>query len=373
MRIIHISDLHIGKRLHEVSLLEDQVYILKQIEDILEKKQADALFIAGDIYDKTVPSAEAVRVFDEFLVGVTKLDIPIFMISGNHDSAERLGFGGRILSNASVYVSPVYNGSIESVSVQDMYGELSIYLLPFIKPSHVRAYHSDAEIESYTDTVRVALEDVALDACKRNIILSHQFVTGALTSDSEELLVGGSENVDVSVYDGFDYVALGHIHRAQHCVHETVRYSGTPLKYSFSEHNHTKSVTIVDLLEKGSVHISTVPLVPRRDVKILTGTYLDLMGHRDMDESYLRIVLTDEEEQLDALSKLRSVYPNIMELRYDNTRTRTVDAVIGAIEVKNKSPFELFAELFERQHGQVLSEEEERVLLETLSQVGEDR
>ena len=361
MKIIHLSDLHIGKRLKEISLYEDQNYILAGILKAVDDEKPDAVIIAGDVYDKSVPSAEAVALFDSFLSDLAKRGLKVFIISGNHDSPERTAFGYEIFEAAGVYISPVYNGEIKPVTLSDEYGEVNFWLLPFIKPAHVRAAIPGAEINSYTDAVRTALEKAQPDTAKRNVLVTHQFVTGARTSDSEEVTVGGTDNVDAAVFDGFDYVALGHLHSPQSCGRDTVRYCGTPLKYSFSEENDEKSITVVTLGAKGDVNIGIIPLKPLRDMKTLKGKYADIMqldfyGNTTYREDYVRIILTDEDEIPDAVKKLRTVYRNITELSYDNRVSRRLFEESGAGSVKSKSPLELFAEFFEAQRGIPLSE-----------------
>lgn len=360
MKLIHLSDLHIGKRVNEFSLLEDQRYILAQIVAVAEEEQADGILIAGDIYDKPVPPAEAVQVFDVFLTRLAELGMPVFIISGNHDSAERLAFGAQLMRGRGVYLSPVYDGNVTGIPLEDGYGEVMVYLLPFVKPAVVRHVFESEEAGSCQDAVRIAVEHIGIDPERRNVLVAHQFVTGAFRCESEEVLVGGLDNVDVSVFDRFDYVALGHIHSPQHVGRETVRYCGTPLKYSFSEAEQEKSVTVVELREKGQVAIRTVPLRPLRDMRQIRGTYLELTAlsfYQDTNtEDYIQAVLTDEEDVPDGLQKLRVIYPNLMRLEYDNRRTRDSREVSGACEVEKKSELELFEEFYELQNNQPFSD-----------------
>ena len=259
MKIIHLSDLHLGKRVHEFSMLDDQRYILKQILEHVAEEHPDVVILAGDIYDKPVPPAEAVQLFDQFLCGFAEQGVEVMIISGNHDSAERIAFGGKLMEHSGVHVSPVYDGDVKPVELEDAYGIVQFFLLPFIKPIHVRRCYAEEEIESYTDAMRTAISHMERNADARQVLVTHQFVTGAERSDSEEISVGGTDNVDVTVFDGFDYVALGHIHRPQRIMRDTVRYCGTPLKYSFSEAGHEKSLTVVELEEKGKVSIRPIP------------------------------------------------------------------------------------------------------------------
>lgn len=376
MKLIHLSDLHIGKRLDEFPMLDDQKYILTQVLRIIDEEQADAVMICGDVYDKSVPSAEAVTVFDEFLCRLAKRQKPVCIISGNHDSPERLAFGNRLFSDSGIHISPVYNGAIEPIILSDEYGEVALYLLPFIKPAHVRRCDPEAHIESYTDACRAAVEKMALDLNRRNVLLTHQFVTGASTCESEELSVGGSDNVDATVFEQFDYVALGHIHGPQNIGSNKIRYCGTPLKYSFSEEHHNKSVTVVHLQEKGNLSLTLRPLTPRHDLRSVRGAFAELMDRSAYEgtaiDDYLRVILTDEEDVPEAMGKLRTVYPNVMKLVYDNTRTRADQIVNGAQDVQNKSPLELFQELYEVQNNRPMSEEQSRFAQEMIESIWEE-
>ena len=314
MKFIHLSDLHLGKRVNDFSMLEDQEYILTRIINIVDEVAPDAVILAGDIYDKSVPSAEAVQLFDEFLVRLSKRKVKVFVISGNHDSPERIAFGSGLMSNSGVYVSPVYNGVVVPVDMTDDYGTVSVFMLPFIKPSHVKRFYPDDDISTYSDAIQAAINHMNVDPENRNVLITHQFVTGASRCDSEDITVGGSDNVDAKVFSSFNYVALGHIHSPQNVGSETIRYCGTPLKYSFSEVDQRKSVTIVELKEKGAIAIHTVSLTPIRDMTEIKGNYMEVTSrdfYKDMDtKSYLHITLTDEEDIPDAIGKLRSVYSN---------------------------------------------------------------
>lgn len=359
MKLIHLSDLHLGKRIYECSMLEDQSYILSQILDLVDAEGPDGVLIAGDIYDKPVPPAEAVQLFDRFLVELAERGLEVYVISGNHDSPERIAFGARLMDRSGIHVSPVYCGEVVPFSWQDAYGTVQLYLLPFLKPQQVRRYFGDG-IESYTEALRAAISHMALDPTARNVLVTHQFVTGAQRAESEELVVGGSENVDAGVFAPFDYVALGHLHRPQHCGAAHIRYCGSPLKYSFSEARDQKSLTVVELLEKGKVLCRTVPLVPKRELVELRGRYAELTlrsfyENTGWQEDYTHITLTDEEDIPDALGKLRSIYHRLMKLDYDNTRTRTNQEIGGALELEAKSPYTLFAEFYELQNNQPLS------------------
>ena len=364
MKLFHLSDLHLGKRLNEFNLLEDQEYILRVILGLLDEEKPDAVLLAGDIYDKAVPSAEAVQLFDFFLRRLAERGLQVFVISGNHDSPERIAFGSRLMDPSGIHMSPVYDGAVRPISLRDEWGEVKIYMLPFLKPAHVRRFFPEAEIGSYTDAMRTVIEAMDVDPAARNLLVTHQFVTGAARSESEELSVGGTDNVDASVFDRFDYVALGHIHSPQSVERESLRYCGTPLKYSFSEARQEKSVTVVELGRKGELRLRTLPLTPLRELRELRGSYMELTALSSYQgtkrEDYLHITLTDEEDIPDAIGKLRVIYPNLMKLDYDNTRTRRSQTISGAEEQARKTPLELFDELYEKQNNQPMSEEQRR-------------
>ena len=375
MKIIHLSDLHLGKRLNEYSLIEDQAYILEECLRIVREEQPDAVILAGDIYDKSVPSAEAVTLFDDFLVRLADGRTRVFVISGNHDSPERLAFAGRLVHASGVYLSPLYDGRVEPVRLTDAWGPVNFYMLPFLKPAQVRRCFPDREIASYTDAVRTAVKEMQMDVTQRNVLITHQFVTGAARSESEDISVGGADNVDAEVFDGIDYVALGHIHGPQNIESERVRYCGTPLKYSFSEAGHVKSLTVAELREKGDLRVRTVPLIPMRDLRELKGSYMELAARDFYSETavgdYLHITLTDEEDIPDAVGKLRVIYPNLMKLDYDNMRTRSKAVIGGAEDVEEKTPLELFDELYEKQNGVPLSDDQARFSRELMENIWE--
>ena len=377
MKLIHLSDLHLGKNVNGYSMIEDQKYILTEILRILEEEQPDGVLIAGDVYDKSIPSAEAVELFDDFLVKLSKRHLETFIISGNHDSAERLAFGNRLMDASGIHLSPAYDGTVTPFIRSDEFGETAVYCLPFIKPAHVRRFYPDAEIASYTDAVKEAIAHMDIDPDRRNVMITHQFVTGAVRSDSEEISVGGTDNVDASVFEPFDYVALGHIHGPQNIVENRIRYCGTPLKYSFSEANHHKSVSVVELKEKGNVTVRTIPLAPKHDMKEIRGTYEELTRKDYYDNTsyrtdYMHITLTDEEDIPDAVAKLKVIYTNLMKLDYDNRRTRTQASAEGPADVERKSPLELFEDLYVMQNGTELSEEQKTFLQGMIETIWEE-
>lgn len=376
MKLIHLSDLHLGKRLNDFSLGEDQEYILNKILGIVEAEAPDAVVIAGDVYDKAIPSVEAVGLFDEFLVRLAKLNTQIFVISGNHDSPERIAFGNRLLDAAGLHLSPVYSGRVEPITLEDDFGPVHFYLLPFVKPLHVRRFYPDDPTDTYTQALSAAVEHMDIDERQRNILVTHQFVTGAARSDSEELCVGGADNVDSAVFQVFDYVALGHIHSPQHCGSEKVRYCGTPLKYSFSEVKDQKSVTVAELKEKGNLTIRTVPLKPLRELVELRGTFAELTDksfyeHTTWQTDYTHLTLTDEEDIPDAIGKLRLIYQGLMKLDYDNARTRSNGEITGTEVQRARSPLELFADFYALQNNRPMTQEQLVFVEELLSRMEE--
>lgn len=377
MKFIHLSDLHIGKRVNEFSMYEDQEYILSQIIKIIDSEKPDAVLIAGDIYDKSIPPSEAVTLFDRFLCLLSERNLQVFVISGNHDSPERLSFASRLIEKSGVHISPVYNGHIEPFKMKDKYGEVNIYMLPFVKPANVRRFFDDREIASYTDAINAAITEMNVNSEERNVLITHQFVTGANRTESEEISVGGTDNVDVSVFDDFDYVALGHLHRPQNCLSERVRYCGTPLKYSFSEANDKKSVTIVELKEKGSLDVRTADLVPKHDMREIKGKYEELTAKSFYENTtyqtdYMHITLTDEEDIPDGVGKLRTIYHNLMKLDYDNKRTRSNSQITGAQKVEEKSPLELFEDFYELQNNQPMSDEQREYISSLIESIWEE-
>lgn len=378
---MHLADLHLGKRVNGFSMMEDQEYILNRILEIMEEEQPDGLLIAGDVYDKTIPPAEAVRLMDDFLTAVAAKHVPVFLISGNHDSAERVAFGHQLMQGSGIWISPVYDGTIRHHTLEDRWGEVNIYLIPFLRPSVVRSFFPDAEIGDYTDALQTIIQELPLDASKRNVVLAHQFVTAveALpeTCDSEQLSVGGLDRVDGSVFSPFDYTALGHLHGPQRVGSETIRYAGSPLKYSFSELHQKKSVTVAELLEKGETEIRQIPLQPRREMIELRGTFEEILAEArkkgEPQTDYYHMILTDETDVVDALSRLREYYPNIMLLDYDNRRTRSQKEVEQLERVEERTPGELFAALYEQQNGQEMNPDQKEYLDGLIREIWEEQ
>lgn len=378
MKLMHISDLHIGKRVNEFSMLEDQEYILNEIIKIAKDENISGIIIAGDVYDKTVPPIEAVDLADEFLTKLVEENISIYMISGNHNSPERLNFGSRIMEKNNLFICGEYDGDLRKIVIEDEYGKLNIYFLPYIKPSIVNN-KLGLETKTYDKSVKEALKVIDIDVKSRNILIAHQFVTFGSTvpelSDSETKSLGGIDNVDASVFDKFDYVALGHIHKPQKIGREVIRYSGSPLKYSFSECNHKKSVCIVDFKEKNNCEIKLVPLIPKRDMKQLKTSMEDLKSGNILSsipsDTYMHITLTDDEEVIDAISKVREIFKNVMVLDFDNKRNgeNLSDTTITSEDLKQKTPKELFVDFFSSQNNVELTESQDEIISNIVNEV----
>lgn len=379
MKILHLADLHIGKSILEQSLLKDQEYMLEQIIKIIKEKDINTVLIAGDIYDRSIPSTEAIDLLDNFLVTLTKeLKIKVLIISGNHDSKERLNFGSKLFEKEGLYIQTSYDGNLRKIEIPDEYGFINFYLLPYLKPADVKAFF-DCDIENYNDAIKKIIEKETINEKERNIIVSHQFVTSGTfspeRSDSETLTLGGTENVDISNYDKFDYVALGHIHRPQKLIKDNIRYSGTILKYSFSEVNHNKTVPIIEYKEKGNLTIELIPLVPARDMRIIKGPIDELLKkenylNTNLDD-YIEAIITDEEPVYDAINRIRRVYPNTLKLDILNNRTRENEEThLESIEkIKEKTELELFNEFFKLQNNEEMNEKEEKIIKEIINEL----
>ena len=376
MRFFHISDLHLGKRVNEFSMIGDQFDILQKIVLYAKDNKPDAVLIAGDVYDKSMPTVEAVQLLDRFLVWLNDLGVAVFMISGNHDSVERVAFGADLLRNSGVHIVQSYRGQLAPITLDDEYGKLNIWMLPYLKPALVRRELEKPDIVTYTEALAAALSITQIDPSERNVLVAHQFVTGANTSESEELYIGGSENVDGSLFDVFDYVALGHLHRPQHIGRETLRYCGSPLKYSFSEANDHKSVTVIDIGKKGDVNISELPLEPPHEMRVIRGSYNELMNRSHYrgtnTDDYVRIILTDEHEEPDARRKLELIYQNLMSFEYDNKRTQAASTFTTVISAEKKSPAQHFGDFFEMQNGQHMNGEQSEYVANLFNQIFEE-
>lgn len=369
MKIIHISDLHLGKKLLEKSLIEDQKYILNEILLIIRQEKPDGIIIAGDIYDKSMPSAEAVELFDDFLTKLADEKQEVFIVSGNHDSAERIAFGSSIFKNSGIHISPVYNGKIEAVNYKDA----DIWMVPFIKPANVKRFHPDKEISSYEDAFNVIVDEININKKKINIMIAHQFVTGAEKGGSEEMSIGGMDNIDASLFKDFDYVALGHIHKKQTIDHK-IRYCGTPLKYSFSEINNKNSVTKIEI-SKEKLQIKEIELHPKRELVEIKGIFDEIMNEKYYSklnlENYYHIILEDEQDVPDGAAKLRAIYRNLLKLDYDNMRTRNQN-IIRAIDLEEeKTTLELFDDFYEMVNGQKMNKKQTEIMQKSIKEVEE--
>lgn len=383
MKIMHLADLHIGKTILEQSLLEDQKYMLNQIINIIKQENVDIVLIAGDVYDRTVPSSEAVELLDDFLNSLIKeLKIKVFIISGNHDSKERLGFGNKIFEEEGLYIQTTYEGNIRKLTLEDEYGNLNIYMMPFVKPIEVSKYFDD-EIEDYDEAFSKIMDKEEINEKERNIILSHQFVTNAGKEpdrcESENLSIGGTENIDVSHFDKFDYVALGHIHGPQKVGRDTIRYSGTMLKYSFSEVHHNKSVPIIEFKEKTNIDYKLVPLKPLRDMRVIEGPIEELLKKENYEgtnlDDYIMAIVTNEETIYDAIGQIRRVYPNTLRLDIKNSKTQNElgNSFSNVEKIRQKDEFELFEEFFEFQNNVPLTDKQKDIMSEIITSIKEKR
>lgn len=386
MRFFHLSDLHIGKQFYGYSLLEDQEWILKEILELVRERQPDAVVIAGDVYDKSVPAAEAVAVFDWFLTELTRIrpQVPVMIISGNHDSPERLAYAEGILANQQVYIAGFPPAGpeeyLKKITLSDSWGETDFWLLPFVKPGFVRKVFPGEEPENYQEAAERLLARETIDRERRNVIVTHQFYTAAgekpRQSESETIVVGGLDQVDTGCLEAFEYAALGHIHRPQSMGRPTVRYCGTPLKYSVSEWNQEKTLTEAELREKGSQPVITLhPLHPLRDVKVLRGKLEDILGEsREVCQDYVSVILTDEQEPYQPKERLEAVFPRILEVRMENSRTKGQEWMEEEGETVT-DPIEVFRRFFLQMQGRELDEEEEQIIgevFEGIQSPGED-
>ena len=367
MKFLHLADLHLGKRVNEFSMIDEQKQILEQILRIAEDLEIDAIIIAGDVYDKTIPNNEAVILLDNFLTKLTSINISIIMISGNHDSSERLNFGSRLMEKNNVYINGIFDGKMKKYMFNDEYGIINIYTLPFVKPALVSAFYPDANVTTYDDAIKIIIENTEINIDERNILVAHQFVTSGIEtperSESESISVGGIDNVDASAFDKFDYVALGHLHKSQKVGRETIRYSGSPLKYSFSEVNHKKSVTAVTMLDKSEVLFDKVLLSPNNDLREIKGPIAHLIDKNisalNNTNDYIHATLTDEDEIYDAIGQLRDVYPNIMKIDFENNKTKASENTTSvSMDLNTKTDFELFQEFYIIQNNKEMCDEQ---------------
>ena len=362
MRFIHTADLHLGKRLHDVPLLEDQIYMLGELRKLAVERAADAVLIAGDVYQSSSPPSEAMSAFDSFVTALAADGIRVFAVSGNHDSERRIAYLASLVRGSGIYVSERFTGTLQQFTLTDEHGEIVVSLLPFVKPINVRRCFPEETIESYQDAVAAVLRRSPIDTAKRNILVCHQFITGAEPAGSEELSVGGVENIDAALFGDFDYVALGHIHRAQRVGRETVRYAGSPLKYSLAEAGHKKSVAVVDMGAKGDVNIELVPLEPLHDVREVEGFIAEIM-RMPYSEDYVRVTVRDELVPPDARVTVATVFPNLLRFEVRNSKTGEAAESIAVQDVEDKSVEELFCEFFCLQNNGTQPDEEQLALI----------
>lgn len=380
MKLMHLSDLHLGKLVLEQSMIDDQKYILNQIIDIVKKEQVDIVLIAGDVYDKSIPTIEAVNLFSNFLTKLYKLKVLVFVISGNHDSKDRLSFGNELFVDNGIYIEGIFNGNLRCETINDKYGKLNIYMLPFIKPVEIKRFYPDEIIDTYEDAIKCILKHSSVNKSERNVIMVHQFVTSlgedVIRSDSESISLGGIDNIDVTLFKDFDYVAMGHIHGPQKVGRETVRYSGSPLKYSFSEVNQKKSVCIIEFNSKGDINISKIPLIPIRDMRVIKGPFDKLISKEIINlenkNDYLDVILTDDDYIINAIGKLRKFYPNILKLEYENKISNNEVSDNIDIDKNNMSPIDLFSEFYKMQNGIELSTKKKKIIEEVIKEVNDE-
>ena len=380
MKLMHLSDLHLGKLVLEQSMIDDQKYILNQIIDIVKKERVDIVLIAGDVYDKSIPTIEAVNLFSDFLTRLYKLKVLVFVISGNHDSKDRLSFGNELFVDNGIYIEGIFNGNLRCETINDKDGKLNIYMLPFIKPVEVKRFYPDEIIDTYEDAIKCILKHSSINKSERNIIMVHQFVTSlgedVIRSDSESISLGGIDNIDVTLFKDFDYVAMGHIHGPQKVGRETARYSGSPLKYSFSEVNQKKSVCIIEFNSKEDINISKIPLIPIRDMRVIKGPFDKLISKEIVNlenkNDYLDVVLTDDDYIINAIGKLRKFYPNILKLEYENKISSNEVSDNIDIDKSNMSPIDLFSEFYKMQNGIELPEKKRKIIEEVIKEVNDE-
>lgn len=363
MRFLHTADLHLGRQMNDLSLLTDQERILERIAGLAKDKEVDAVLVAGDVYQRSSPQAEAMAQFDSFVSRLVSMGKQVFIISGNHDSAQRISYFSSLLRSSGVYVTERFEGRLQCAVLRDAYGEIDIWMLPFLRPSGVRRCLLDEKIQTYQDAVEAVLRNTPVDPSKRNVLVCHQFITGSETSESEELAVGGLDNIDASVFDAFDYVALGHIHKPQRVGRDTLRYAGSPLKYSFSEVTHKKSVVIVDMEEKGKTSVRTVPLRSERDMRCVDGTMAELLD-MPYSEDYVWVTVRDELVPPDARAALSVTFPNMLKFSIINSKTKFDTDVMAGRSMENRSVTELFEDFYRLQNNDRLPGESHRKVLE---------
>ena len=378
MKFMHLSDLHLGRTILEQSLIDDQKYILDKILEIIIERKVDVVLVCGDVYDKSIPSVDAVNLFSDFLTDLYKNNVKACVISGNHDSKDRLSFGNALFVDNGIYIEGIFKGSLKCISFGKDYEKTNIFMLPFVKPIDIKKYYSDFEINSYDDAVRCVINNTKINKKERNIIMIHQFVTGSNVeierSESETIYLGGIDNVDVNIFKDFDYVAMGHIHRPQKLIKETIRYAGSPLKYSFSEATHNKSVPIIEFDSKNNMKIDLVNILPKRDMRIIKGPIdklLDKEVYKDTNlDDYICAVITDNDYVIDAIGKLRQVYKNILKIEYENDRNINNEDMDKVVNIdKDIGPNELFSNFYREQNNIELDNERMKIVDDVIKEV----
>lgn len=370
MKFLHVSDLHLGKRLHGRSLAEDHEAILDQILALAARPDCDAVLIAGDVYNRAQPQPEAIAQFSRFLTQLAALQKPVFIVRGNHDGEAQLAYAAPLLSAGGLYINEIFSGRIQRVELRDAFGPLHVWLLPYIKPVQARRFFPDDNIETYADAVRAVLSRADLDKSVRNVLVTHQYVFGAEVSDSEERSVGGLDQIPPSAFDSFDYVALGHLHRAQTLCGGRLRYCGAPLVFSFDECGQQKSATLVTLGAKGARNeFELVPFRPLHPCRRLEGT-LDELAALPRSEDYAQLALTDEVRPLDPVGTLRVNWPNLLNLQFTHIEQGATDAPLPDIQA-DADPIDHFIEFYTHQNGHAPSEAQLAVLRDILQKGGD--
>lgn len=373
MKFMHLADLHIGKSVNGYSMIDDQIFALDEIVKLLEEEEnIKMLIIAGDIYQNTVPSVEAIKVFEKFLIKLNSLDITTLIISGNHDSSDRLSYANEFFRNSKIYISNSYKGEIEKVSFEDEYGRINFYLFPYIKPANVKRYFEDREIISYQDAVKAVIDSIELDHNERNVIISHQFILNAEISESEEIYAGEAEAVSMNLYKDFDYVALGHIHKKQSFMNGKIRYPGALLKYAASESNYDKSITIVDIKGKNNIEIIEKKIEYLHEMRKIRGLFDDIITSASQDtksHDYINIELLDDVEVSEGLQRLREFYPNIMTMRYTKLKIGDNDFENYDFGEYEKSPLELFNDFYYLRTGEEISDSKQKIIKDAIDKI----
>ena len=379
MKFLHLGDLHLGKTLSDFDLIEDQRYILDQILRIADKESIDGVFIAGDVYDKSIPSEAATRLLDYFLIELAKKEIKVFMVSGNHDSDDRLNYGSALFASNQIFISAVFDGTLHKQSFADGNTEIAIYMLPFVKASQVRHYFPDEDIRNYDDAVRAIIKNTVINRKHKNILVAHQFVAGReedpALAGSESIgtqSVGLVEKIGYDCFDDFDYVALGHIHSPQKVGRDEIRYSGSPMKYSLSEANNEKTVPLITVSAEESVRIELVPLKPMRNMRHIKGTLKELLDKKNVKatEDFIYATLTDEDIVNDAMGIFQQVYPNTVRIDYDNSHTKEIEQVDISRIAENKTFPELIGDFYRQMYGCEITEEEMDVMRTVAREAG---